>query len=304
MNKKLWTIGAGFTLGSALLVTSAFAGIGDAPGYDAYKTAIKTTLAAQSLTQQATISVADNGKTLLSVSSASKTDKTNRTASASMKVQGGSVNEDVSVFRQNGQEIVKTSTSDVYSVFGGEHDKKSNRPDKQEKNDPADNVLNAEAEHVVDALVGNLKDYVSLNTQADGTKSIGFQLSGSQIPTVANTVGSFFIKQAVSGKHADKASGEPFGTELRQVRDSLPKLTQDVQVNEVVLNAIVDGQNHITKQTVKVTVSGKDAQGASHEVIVNADIDLSAYNSTTPDTVDLTGKQVQTVEKKHGHNDD
>lgn len=296
MNKKLLMIGAGFTLGSALLVTSAFAGIGDAPGYDAYKTAIKTTLSAQSLTEQAAVTVVDNGTTLLSVDSTSKTDKANKTASAGIKVQGGSVNEDVSVYRQDGQQIVKTSASDVYNVFGNGNDKKGSM--HQEHFDNADGAMRTEMENVVDALVGNLKNYVSMNAQSDGSKSIGFQLAGSQIPTAANAIGSFLIKQAVSGEHAGKLPNEPFGTELQQVRNSLPKLTQDVKVTEVGLNAVVDGQNRITKQTVKVALSGKDAQGALHEVVVNADIGLSAFDSTTPDKVDLTGKQVQTIQKK------
>lgn len=297
MNKKLLMIGAGFTLGSAMLVTSAFAGIGDAPGYDAYKTAIKTTLSAQSLTQQTAVTVTDNGTMLLNVNSVLKTDKTHRDASAAIHVESGTVNEDVSVYRQDGQQIVKTGTSDVYNVFGKAGDK-SGRPHK-DHTDSADGVINAEMENVADALVGNLKNYVNLEAQTDGSKSIAFQLTGSQIPAAANAVGSLLIKQAVSGEHAGKHPNELFGTELQQVRANMPKLTQDVKVTEVGLNAVVDGNNRITKQSVKVAVSGKDDQGTLHEVVVSADIGLSDFNSTTPDKVDLTGKQVQTIQNKH-----
>lgn len=299
MNKKLLLVGAGFTLGSALLVTSAFAGIGDAPGYDAYKTAIKTTMAAQSLSEKVALTVQDNGKTVLNVNSSTKTDKANRTASADITVQDGT---HVSVYRQDGQEIVKTSASEVYTVYGGgKNEKKSAH---REQGDKADGIMSTEAENVVDALVGNLKNYVTLNEQSDGTKSIGFQLKDNQIPAAANAVGSFFIKQAVNGRHEGKADNSPLASELQQVRSSMPKLTQNIQVSEADLQAVVDAQNHITKQTVEVTVSGLDAQGVSHQVVVNADIDLSGYNSTTPDKVDLTGKQVQTVQKnRFGHED-
>jgi hypothetical protein len=284
-------------LGSALLVTSAYAGIGSAPGYDAYKSAVKTTLSAPSLTEQTAVTVTDNGATLLSVDSVSKTDKANRTASADIKVQGGSVNEDVSVYRQDGEQIVKTSSSDVYNVFGKSNGGKETA--RKAHAEHADAAMSAEMENVVDALVGNLKDYVSMNAQPDGSKSIDVQLTGSQIPAAANAVGSFLIKHAVNGEHPDKLPNAPFVTELQQIRSSLPKLSQDVKVTEVDLNAVVDGQNHITKQTVNVTVSGKDAQGALHEVVVHADIGLSAFGSTTPDKVDLTGKQVQTVQRNN-----
>ena len=35
--------------------------------------------------------------------------------------------------------------------------------------------------------------------------------------------------------------------------------------------------------------------GVTHEVTINATLNLSNINSTTPNTVDLTGKQVKTI---------
>ncbi|MNV85005.1 hypothetical protein D3C71_1789230 [compost metagenome] len=50
-------------------------------------------------------------------------------------------------------------------------------------------------------------------------------------------------------------------------------------------------------------MSGKDAQGAEHDVVLRIDMTLSSLNSTTPDTVDLSGKQVENVklEDMSGH---
>jgi hypothetical protein len=292
VKKKLLLFGTGFTLGSALLVTSAFAGIGDAPGYDAYKTAIKSTLSAQSLTENVNVTVEDNGAQLLSVKTVAKTDKAHRAASADVEIQGGSAGGSVQMYRQDGQQIVKTSGSDVYNVYG-----KAGKKDQGHR-EKADGAWNTEMENVADALVGNLKNYVTLHPQADGTKQIVFQLNGSQIPSVAKALSSIFIKQAVNNDHANKIQNSPFGTELQQVRASLPKLTQDIQIQEADLNATVDSQNRITDQKVKVTLSGKDDQGTNHQVVISADIALSGFNSTTPDKVDLTGKQVKTVENQ------
>jgi hypothetical protein len=299
MNKKLMLMGAGFTLGSTLLVTSAFAGIGDAPGYEAYKSAVKTTMTAQNMTEKVALSLQDNGSELLHVDSTAKTDKTKHTASVDATVKAGGTTESFQVYRQDGQQIVKSGASDVYMVFGNGKSRSEKAP--KEHNDKNDQVIRNEVENVIDALVGNLKNYVTLTPGADGTKTISVQLNGNQIPTAANAIASLFVKTAATGEHQGKAPQAPFGSELQQLRNNLPKLTQDIQIGEVDLNASVDAQNHITNQKINVTVTGKDDTGAAHQVVISADIGLSDFNATTPDHVDLTGKHVQTVDKKYGH---
>jgi hypothetical protein len=61
------------------------------------------------------------------------------------------------------------------------------------------------------------------------------------------------------------------------------------------VNASVDGDDHITSQSAQIHLSGKDEQGAEHDVVLRIDMTLSSLNSTTPDTVDLSGKQVENV---------
>ncbi|MNL52746.1 hypothetical protein D3C87_1759450 [compost metagenome] len=46
-------------------------------------------------------------------------------------------------------------------------------------------------------------------------------------------------------------------------------------------------------------MSGKDSSGAAHQLIIHLQADLSGYNSTTPDTLDLKGKKVQTLKSGH-----
>lgn len=299
MNKKMVLLGSSLALGSALIVTSAFAGIGDAPGYDAYKAAIKNTASAQSMTEKVAVSVQDNGAELLHIDSAAKTDKASRGASANVTVKSGTADESLSVYRQDGKVILKSSDSEIYNVLSsGEANKNKHKGDGGQ----ADAAMKAEMEHVVDAVVGNLKNYVTLSPQSDGTQAIDVALSGSQIPAAANAIASFAIKAAAHHNDADQKPGSVLGSELQRVKDSLPKLTQDVQINEVDLHAVVNAQNQITDQTFRIALSGKDDSGAAHQVVIQADIGLSDFNSTTPDTVDLTGKQVQTIEKKRGHN--
>ncbi len=303
MKKKLLVMGSALTLGSGLLITSAYAGIGDAPGYEAYKSAIKNTISVQNVTEKASLSVQDNGAELLQVNSTVKADKSKHNASAAIEVQSGSTKETFDLYSQADKKIMKSSRSDTYSIFEFGAGKHKNRHKEDDSN--TDGVESSEIENVVDALVGNLKDYVQLTPQSDGTKTIEVQLNSSQIPAAANAIGSLLVKEGVSDDHQEKTQDFPFENDIKEIKSSLPKLTQDIRINNVALNATVDSQNHITNQKVNLTVTGKDDNGVSHELVVSANIDLSNFNSTTPDSVDLTGKKTQTVNinRDHFHED-
>ncbi|OCT11197.1 hypothetical protein A8709_05820 [Paenibacillus pectinilyticus] len=295
MNKKLAMLGLGVAVGSMMLVTSVYAGVGDAPGYEAFKTAVKQTATIQNVTRQVNVSLQDNGASLLQVKSTIKSSGTDHAGSAEVKVQNGSEEQTIQFYSQDGKQIIKTANSDVYKVieqdgtsakFKG-RDKETHAPDPQTV---------SEVENVVDALVGNLKNYITMDEAAGNGKEIHFKLSGSQISPVVNTVGSLLIKHGATSK--DKpvpAEANKLGIDLRTLQNSLPQLSSDISMDDVEVNASVDADQHITNQTAQIHLSGKDAQGAAHDVVLRIDMTLSSLNSTTPDTVDLSGKQVENV---------
>ena len=73
----------------------------------------------------------------------------------------------------------------------------------------------------------------------------------------------------------------PLVIDITTLRNSLPQLSSDIKMDEVEVNASVDGDNHITNQTAQIHISGKDAQGAEHDVVLSDRYDLSSLNSTT-----------------------
>ena len=79
------------------------------------------------------------------------------------------------------------------------------------------------------------------------------------------------------------------------VKNMLPQLASGIKVESVVVTGDINKNNIITGQVAKIVVTGLDAKGATHEVTINANLNLSDINATTPNTVDLTGKQVKTV---------
>lgn len=302
--KKLAMIGLGVAVGSMMLVTSVYAGVGDAPGYETFKSAVKSTAAVTNVTRQVQVTLQDNGESLLNVSSTIKQDRAGQAGSAQITVKSGADEQTIQVYNQDGKQIVKTGESDVYKVLdhsniAGKHGKFANS-----KHEPNPEMIQ-EAENVVDALVGNLKNYVTMNDAAGNAKDIHFKLSGSQIPPVVNTVGSLLIKHGTAdnaNKPMPKAA-ETLGIDVASLKNSLPQLTQDIKMDEVEVNATVDADNHITNQTAQIRISGKDGKGASHDVVLNVGMSLSNLNATTPDKVDLTGKQVETVKLGEGHFD-
>ncbi|WP_232322434.1 hypothetical protein [Brevibacillus parabrevis] len=78
----------------------------------------------------------------------------------------------------------------------------------------------------------------------------------------------------------------------------LPALQEDVHLEQVVLNATINEQNLIERQTAKVELVGTDASGVVHTLQLTVDVRLSDLAVTTPERVDLTGKQVEKVTRE------
>lgn len=296
MNKKLAMIGLGVAVGSMMLVTSVYAGVGSAPGYETFKSAVKQTAKVDNVTRQVNVSLQDNGASLLNVKSTIKSGGVDHAGSAVVTVKSGTDEQTIHFYNQDGKQIVKTEDSDVYKVLEGEgmpgkfkgHERANHTPDPE--------VIH-EVENVVDALVGNLKNYVTMDEAPGNVKDIHFKLSGSQISPVVNTIGSLVIKHGTveNSQHPVPAKADTLGVDITTLKNSLPQLVSDIKMDEVEVNASVDADNHITNQTAKVHIFGKDAQGAAHDVVLSVDMTLSSLNSTTPDTIDLNGKQVENV---------
>lgn len=303
MKKKVMMVGAGLALGSALVVTSAFAGIGGAQGYEAYKTAIKNAAAYGSATHQVELSVRDNGSELLNVNATVKEDKAAGLASGNAAIQSGAESQTFEFYDRDGQSVFKAGGSDTYNVVG--ESGKRGKDGEEWDHGPG----SQEMENIVDALVGNLKTKVNLSDAPGGGQKVDVTLSGTQIPSAVNVIGSIIVKEALSGKHAQEDLDDPdfganaLGLDLKQIAAHFPKLSQDVNIDEISLHASIDGNGTLADQTVEFTISGKDASGGAHEVVIEADMTLSNLGSTTPDTVDLTGKNVRNIENIRHPND-
>ncbi|MDB5052977.1 MAG: hypothetical protein JWM44_1027 [Bacilli bacterium] len=295
MKKKLLWMGLGGTVGSILLVTSVYAGVGDYAGYDAYKSAIKNTSTVQSMTGKFDLTVQDNSKSIVTLQSTVKFDSAKDNSSGNVEVKSGAADQTFSIYHQDGKQIIKSSDSEIYSIFdSGEKQYKNHR-----HNSPMSTTGMNEAENIIDSLVGNLRNDVILSTKDDGTKQVNLELKGSQIPALVNAVSSLVIKNG--GQELAKGAAQKDnlnGLLNTDFINQLPKLVADISVSSVSLTGNIDNDNHLSSQTGHLTISGKDAAGVNHDLTVNLNIALSDLNKTTADQIDLTGKQTKTLQKE------
>lgn len=304
MKKKWLVLGSAIGISSIVMVTTGFSALASTSGYDVYKSALKNTKTVQNVAVQASAAIQDNGNVLASANGSFKVSLDTKTASGSADVLANGTQQSLSFYKQNNQTVLKSNASDVYFVKQ-EGDKKHKTEKKLNETD-----IPQQVETVIDALVGNLKDYVAVDTKADGSKEIAIQLDNAQIPTVVNALAPIAIKEATKAENdgetnddAVKANELPFKEDF--LKKAAPQLTQDIKIDKVSIKATVNANNYISHQEADLTVSGKDDSGTVHQVTLHLQADLSDYNSTTPETVDLTGKTVQTLKHDHqGKHDD
>lgn len=295
MKKKWIVLGSAVGISSVIMATTGIAALAGTSGYDDYKSAFKATHALNSVSVQASAVVQDNGSQLVQAKGSVKADLANRNGSGTVDVAGSGTEHQASFYKQGNQVVWHTDGSDVYYVqqekhHGGKH-----------AGEYGGNDIPQQVETVIDTLVGNLKNYVTTDTMSDGTKEVSIQLENGQIPALVNTIAPIIIKKASEehgkGNRPQNEQGEfVFSPELAA---NAPKLTQDIRIQKIALKADINSSNYIQHQEADITVSGKDAGGAAHELTLHVSADMSSFNATTPDQVDLSGKNVKQVQ--HGH---
>ncbi|MFS0838306.1 hypothetical protein [Paenibacillus sp. 1P03SA] len=295
MNKKWLVLGSVIGISSLMMVTTGISAMAGTSGYDAYKSALKNSKTVKSVTVQAAGSLRDNGNVALSANGTFKMSREGGSASGTGEVSVGGTKQMLQFYKQGEQAIFKPGSGDVYYV------KDTGSETHKRFKGNGENEMPQHVETVVDALVGNLKDYVAVDVKEDGSKRVSAELDGAQLPAVVQAIAPVVIKQA-SKEHGEPekktgAADTPFDSGF--LKDAAPGLTADIRLEKVAVNATISPSNYIRHQEAELTISGKDAGGKTHQVVVHLQADLSGYDGTTPDTVDLNGKNVQKVQSEH-----
>ncbi|USB31623.1 hypothetical protein [Paenibacillus sp. YPG26] len=289
LSKKGITV-LSFTLGACLFVSTAFADALLGSGYDQLKGSVKNTASQMekgldSYTIEVLYSLEDNGHTMFESSDSNKFDVQKQARENTSVTQGSSgITTTHYSYNDPKRSIWKNETEDKYYV--------TEFPEDDVRTNMFDSPFNAkgapEIEKIVDALVGNLKDYVQAEEGADGGRVYSGSLSEAQVPAVVNAVTSFGIKKMINDQG-------------RMQRDAkMPEIESDIFVKKVVGTAAENKSGLLENVTGEVILSGKDKNGTQHDLTLNLVLKLSNIGNTKIAMPDLTGANVENVTDSGG----
>lgn len=279
MKKKWWVLGASVGLGVVLLWGAGLPVRADNSGLAAYQAAMKHTKTETSLTAHAKLDITDNGKPLFKGAGEAKVDHDDQEVSAAGTLEDvtRATTQNFQVFRENGKVIVKKGDSDIYRVI--EPQEWKSKHFEAPANPP---VI---VEQVRNIALGNIRELSTVENMPDGSKHVSLQLSEKELPVFANKAASKFFSKITEHK--------------QDFPVSLPALQEDIHVEQVSLNATIDENNRIERQSAEIHVSGRDVAGQEHELTVKLVVTLSDFSQTNVEHIDLTGKQVERIEEWH-----
>jgi endonuclease YncB( thermonuclease family) len=281
-SKKIKTIVITAVTGCMLLSVTIVASANGATGYQTYKESLKNIVATKNATITTTFSVKDNGNTTISEAGVEKLEGVNN--SSNTKITTGSTTKEVETSRIDGQTIVKNG--EIY--YSGTNNDKMKNKNMEKKIDESSSKTKL-GEMIIDTLVGDVKNQFVV----DGD-TISVNLEGAQIPELAKLAISAASEEANNKK--DNNKGEAGKDGLKEALKSIPNL-KNIDVKSLSMTAKVDGST-LTDNSFKIVITGDDESGVSHEIEVSTDTAISGVNSTKADSIDTTGKQVQSMQTK------
>lgn len=273
-----------FCIGAALFMSTAFADVISKTGYDQFKDAIKKTVenlseGYDSFTTEVALSIKDNDKVLMTNSAVAKYDMVNsRMEDISTTEFAGIKNESNYTYRDNWMSIYHGyNDKDTYYVNEYEKEMKDAVTIRNFFEDEDAQYI----ERIFDALIGNLKEYVVVGENSDGSKEFSGKLSDAQIPALVNAVTAYVAKQTVFDSHMERSE------------IGVPNLKSDIFVKEIRGRANVNGDGIIENLFGELIISGSEEGGTKHDLKVELVFKVYNINSTTVEKPDLTGKNVE-----------
>jgi hypothetical protein len=312
-----------------VLATTAVVGAVNESAYTQLKNTVKTTTAKVAAedgnyTQQTVVTLMDNGVVLIHATSSQKTDGSSNEQSSVTETKGGKTQTTYS-FNNASKNIWYEAYSDTYFVnewdspLAGTTDA-SGAPYADEKQrmvestyyntqDPLAQENIKDLEKILDAFVGNLKDYVSVTENADGSRTFTGSLTDTQIPALVNAIASFATKQYLTSngmvqpmEGAVDSAGVMIvdKTNPSDNQYGLPSLTGDIFVKSVSGTATADSDGVLSGGDLAVVLSGTDADGVAHDLSLQITATMTNIGTTVVTEPDLTGKKVQITKNDPG----
>lgn len=296
MNKNLFRTCIGLAVGGSLLITSTVMGMTSGPtGYEALKMAVKNSDSVKNATFTMSGTLIDNNEELMKLSSEIKVEQ-EQLVSGSVLIDTNDLDRNY-IFSVNDKTMVfKHDASDVYNKIICTQEENETEKEHYEFENPQ---MDAICESILDTLVGDLKNQVTLKNIGDDRKQISINLDKNEIPTLFNLILNLNAGQNeernVECEKSNKVA-EIFG--LNPKVFEFPELISSIQTEEVNVEIIIDKDSRIKEMDLALEVYGNDEQNNIHNQKLQIGFEVSEINSTTSDVIDLAGKEVKELSTK------
>lgn len=281
MKKKLIVATALTTLligGTALTISA------NNDGYELYKTALKKTHTLHSAETSIESRVTVNNQIYQNIEMDAKYNLDQKAVHSTVNLQLHDKTEQLELTMQDGQFYINNQEQ-TYSIETSQ--KEHPHPDKE---------LMKIAETVVDTLTSPLRD----DFKVDGN-TITIALTNKDIPTVFRQIGEYMVKKGTAAhEHATMSPKEyPFLTE--ELSASLPVLTDNIKIENVLIDAELTEDNFLKSQTMNINLSGEDKNGEVQQVQLHFTMDISNLNTTQLENVTFDNNIIPLPEFKGAH---
>lgn len=290
MKKKLLTLTIVLTV--ILLGAGIFTTFASNSGYDSYKEALKETHKIKSANADIHFTISDNDKIVQDVTIQSVYNLNEERMKANINLKTA---EETSKFE------VYSEASNVYIDNGESTFLVEKEQDPTEQKEKFERYHNKElltiAELVFDTVTNPLHDSVVI----DNDNNISVQLTNDDLPVVIHKIGSYMVKNGL--KHHSNIemtpADYPFLTDT--IKQQFPTLTDEINFNEIKINAKVTDEGFIENQQAYFNISGKDEDGQLHTLKIEFKMNIENINDTTVTPFNLDGKTVETIQLKKVH---
>lgn len=279
-NKKLM-MALSFTLGATLLVSTAFADIMSMSGYEQLKQSLKYTSKScnkdlKSFTNQFSVTIKDNEKVLTTSTQTYKYDNTAYSSSQETCTENSTGPKEIrKSYSDKKCNIWYNSWNDSYQVYEYAKEREYSQFEDLFEDDKMKDI-----EKIIDAGVGNLKDYVIVNENSDGSKEFSGSLDDAQIPSLINAVSSFAVKHYLPNLSVN-------------LGDTFPQIKGDIFLKNVTGKATVNEAGILERIFGSGIISAKDDKGITHDLTLEILVRFYDINSTVVTKPNLTGKKVE-----------
>ena len=282
-------------LGLSLFAAATVAASSTNVGYEGFKATMKEMDHEGATSGQVSVLVTDNGARVLEVNGQGFTNEAGEDFSGELSISDGQAVKDLLVYGQEDSVYVVDLLENGYYQMLVSEDMKDGHG--RGDDDKEDHDMTAVEEELLDYFVGDLKENFLVVEADDGSKELIFEMEGSEVPTGLNLL----IKAASSVEHRSDDYRDETSEEMPFMAgfdfEGKTELTEDIQIEDVMVKINVDDKQQLESMTSMVTFSGKDGQGVDHEISIQTQVDL-AYDLVEVQSIDVEAFDWEVVE--HG----